>query len=199
MRPALAAWCSALRERSVPGTFLDAYLGYVNRDIGDFYALVRDHDGDPIELLRLPPDDVVVGAAVARHAEVSEDERVELPDDGYAGSLRALGERLRQTSEQYFQTDRVLVDTYNKTKHGAPLVRLFEVENPRAFEIVLRNRRANEEGQPPYQFAAFHVTRDEIAKMNTNVAAMTLSIRDAAAMTKVLLDAGLLFDEPQEV
>lgn len=192
-----AAWCYALRVRSVPGSFLDAYLDYANRDVGEFYALVRDHEGDPVELLRLPPDDEIVAATVARHSEVPEGEIADLPAEGYSDSLRALGERLREAAERYFDTDRVLVDTYNKTKHGAPMVRLFEPDNPRSFEVVMRNRRAGEEGQPPYQFASFTVNREETTKMKGNVDAMTLSIRDMAAMTKILLDAGLLFEDPE--
>jgi len=41
------------------------------------------------------------------------------------------------------------------------------------------------------------VERSEIEKMATNVNAMTLSIRDLASLTKVLLDAGLLYDESE--
>jgi hypothetical protein len=87
------------------------------------YKLVADHAVDLSDLLRLPLTDRIVELMMARHAD--------LPEEGYRESLRAQYDRLKEAANMYFQTDRVIVDAFNKTKHGAPMVRLFEPENPR--------------------------------------------------------------------
>src|SRR6266498_2023357 len=47
-----AAWAWSLRNRFEMGSFLDAYLGYSNRDVGEFYSRVADHEADLSDLLR---------------------------------------------------------------------------------------------------------------------------------------------------
>jgi hypothetical protein len=117
-----AAWAWALRSR-FDSTFLDAYLNYSNRDVGDFYTYVRDHEADLSDLLRLPPADRIVEIAVGRGGD--------LPEQGYHDSLDAQYRRLKEAAGMYFQTDRVIVDAYNKTKHGAPMIRCSSQTIPR--------------------------------------------------------------------
>jgi hypothetical protein len=191
-----AAWAWALRNRTEPGSFLDNYLGYTNRDVGDFYVLVRDHEGDLSDLLELPPPDEIVEQTLRRREDVPEEARADLPEgENFRQALDCAYERLKQAAEMYFADDRILIDTYNKTKHGAPMLRLFEPDNPRKFEVVMVSPGAREQGEAPYRFAGFTVTREEVTKMANNVDAMTLSIRDLASLTRILLDAGLLYDE----
>jgi hypothetical protein len=190
-----AAWAWALRNRSAPGSFLDGYLAYTNRNVRDFYALIRKHEGDLSSLLNLPSAAQIVEATLVRHQDIPEDERADLPEEGYRAALDSAYERLKQGAERYFADDRILIDTYNKTKHGAPMLRLFDTNNARKFEVVMRNPVAGQQGEAPYRFAGFTVDRAEIEKMANNVHAMTLSIRDLASLTKVLLDAGVLYDE----
>ena len=192
-----AAWAWALRHRTDPGSFLDGYIGYTNRNVGDFYAFIQEHEGDLSDLLNLPSAGQIVEATIARHQELAKEERADLPADGYRAALDSAYERLKQGADRYFADDRIVIDTYNKTKHGTPMLRLFEADNPRKFEVIMRNPAAEEQGEAPYRFAGFTVERSEIEKMATNVNAMTLSIRDLASLTKVLLDAGLLYDESE--
>jgi hypothetical protein len=88
------AWGWAIGSRSEHGSFLDAYLAYRNRDVGDFYVLVRDHERDLSDLLRLPPAEQIVAITMERNAE--------LPAEGYEASLRAQYDRLKEAAEQYF-------------------------------------------------------------------------------------------------
>lgn len=180
-----AAWAWALRNRCEKGSFLDAYLGYTNQDVGEFYTLVREHDGDLSDLLRLPDAEGIVALAMEREAD--------LPEQGYRESLRAVYDRLKEAADSYFTTDRVIVDAYNKTKHGAPMLRLFEPEDERKFEIVMGVRRPAEEDPRPYRFSAFTVSPEEIEKHRNNISVMTDHIRDIASLTKVLLDADALY------
>jgi hypothetical protein len=54
-------------------------------------------------------------------------------------------------------------------------------------------RRQPDADQPPYRFASFHATPEEVTKYRTNVEAMTISIRELAAITRVVFEAGLLY------
>ncbi len=121
----------------------------------------------------------------------------DLAEEGYRESLRAQYDRLKEAAGMYFQTDRVIIDAYNKTKHGAPMIRLFDRGNPTTYEIILRNPDRGE-GQPPYRFASFAVDDASIEKQRSNVEVMTTHIRDLAAVTTVLLDAGMLYEQPAE-
>jgi hypothetical protein len=185
-----AAWAWALRHRFEQGSFLDAYLGYSNQDIGNFYALVAGHDAGVSDLLRLPPVERIVEITMARNAS--------LPAAGYRESLRAQYERLRVAADMYFQNDRVIIDAYNKTKHGTPMVRLFEPDNPQRFEMVLRNPARAQPGEPPYRFASFAVDAESIDRQRNNVKMMTESIADLAGVTKILLEADALYAEPDD-
>jgi hypothetical protein len=184
-----AAWSWALQNRDARGSFLDAYLGYSNADVGRFYGVVRDHQGTVSGLLNLPPADEIVALAMDRLHE--------LPEEGYRDALRAQYDRLKEAAGMYFQTDRVIIDAYNKTKHGAPMVRLYDPDNPVKFELILRNPARDEDGVP-YRFAAFIVNDETIKTQYNNVDIMTTHIRDMASVTKVLFDAGALYpDEPE--
>lgn len=187
-----AAWAWSLRERTEPGSFLKEYLSYRPGVVGTLYALALDHEGDLSDLLRLPPQADIVAAAVGRQGE----EHAELPPQGYHDALAAQYERLKTTAGDYFRTDRILITTFNKTKHGVPMLRLFEPEDHRAFEFVMENPRAAEEAGRPFTFAAFHVNADEVAKYLNNVQRMTEAISELAAITKVLHDVGMLYPVP---
>jgi hypothetical protein len=180
-----AAWAWSLRNRFERGSFLDAYLGYANRDVGNFYKFVADHESDLSDLLGLPATERIIELTMAKHAE--------LPEEGYRDSLRAQYDRLKEAAGMYFETDRVIIDAYNKTKHGAPIVRLFEPDDPEKYEIILLNP-VRGEGEPPYRFASFAVNDESIEKQRNNVDVMTDHIRDLASVTKVLLEAGVLYE-----
>ncbi len=192
-----AAWGWSLRRRSRPGTFLTEYLSYQPGAVKKFYLLVRQHEGDASDLLCLPSRERIIEAEVARRVEVPHDEREDLSSEGYGDALDALYKRLKTTAEFYFAEDEILMATFNKTKHGAPMLQLFEAQNPRSFEFVMKNPCSAVEGEPPFRFAAFTVTRAEVDKYLNNVHVMTEAICGLAAITKVVHDAGLLYDQLQ--
>lgn len=190
-----AAWAWSLRNRTdQPGSFLDNYLNYSNRDIGSFYALVRNHQGDLSDLLRLPPRDQLVELSLAHQAEVPEEDRSEiLTAEDFITGLESQYVRLKASADEYFKADRVLIDTFNKTKHGAPILQLFEPDSDYEFEVVMPNPRASEEGEPPYKFAGFTIDDHEIQKLAHNIEVMTGDIADLASLTTILLESGVLF------
>lgn len=181
-----AAWAWALQRRFEKGSFLSAYLDYTNSDVGQFYKQVVGHTSDLSDLLLLPTAEQIAKSAMARSAE--------LPEEGYVDSLRAQYDRLKEAADMYFSTQRVIVDAYNKTKHGAPMVRLFEPENDLTFEIILRNRDPDDDR--PFRFASFVVNDETIEKQGNNVEVITNHCRDMAAVTKVLLEGGALYARP---
>jgi hypothetical protein len=185
-----AAWAIALRSRGEPGSFLAEYMGYENFEIGRFYEELQQHKGDLSDLLRLPSAETLIAIAIAREGE---DLAKNL--DGYSDSLKAMYQRLKMAADQYFENDRVVVDAYNKTKHGAPMIRLHAPANDDTFEILLRNPQRKEPGEPPYRFARFTATPDSAQRMLDNVTYMTGSIQELAVLTKLLSDSDLLFVE----
>ncbi len=191
-----AAWGWSLRKRSQPGSFLTEYLRYRPGDVKKFYCLVRHHEGDASSLLCLPSRERIIEATVARHEEVPHDEREALPSgERYGDALDTLYERLKMTAEIYCAEGGILVAAFNKTKHGAPMLQPFETQNPRSFEFVMKNPCSAVEGEPPFRFVAFTVTRSEVDKYLNNVHVMTEAIRELAGITKVVHDAGLLYDQ----
>ncbi len=190
-----AAWGWSLRKRSQPGSFLKEYLSYQPGVVKEFYSLVRQHEGDVSDLLCLPSRERIIEAVVAQHEEVPHDERENLSLEGYGDTLDALYERLKTTAEFYFAKDGIPVATFNKTKHGVPMLQLFEPQNPRTFEFVMKNPCSAVEGEPPFRFASFTVTPAEVDKYLNNVRVMTQAICELAVITKVVHDAGLLYDQ----
>lgn len=177
------AWAWALRNRFDRGSFIDAYLDYTNRDVDTFYAAVQTHEGDLSDLLRLPSSD-----------RVAEVEQVRMPAftaKGYEEGQVARYKRLKIAADLYFSNDRILTLTYNKTKHGAPMVRLLAPENFRQFEFVVPDRER--QGDDRYRLVKFTVDKRQIKTVATNVRSMTTSIQELAGMTKLLDMSGLLY------
>lgn len=50
--------------------------------------------------------------------------------------------------------------------------------------------------EPTYRFAAFTVNQESLDKQRNNVEVMTAHIRELASLTKVLLEAGALYEDP---
>ena len=100
--------------------------------------------------------------------------------------------RLKVAAELYSKDRRILTVAYNKTKHGAPMVRLLNPENFRQFEFVVPDR--NKSGDDRYQLAKFTVTKTMIETLEANIASMTTSIRELAGLTKLINMAGLLYE-----
>lgn len=178
------AWAWALRNRFDRGSFLDAYLDYRNNDVTGFYALVRDHEGDLTDLLRLPTLKRVSEVAKVRFPEWSEEQ--------FAAGWVARYERLKTAADLFFGHRGLLIQTYNKTKHGAPMVRVVEPENHRRFEFVLTAQ--DKTGDDRYELATFTLGPKLIAQLGNNVKSMTTSITELASLTNLLVMFGLLYE-----
>ncbi len=180
------AWAWALRNRFERESFIDAYLDYTNRDVSEFYAVVRDHTGDLVDLLNVPRPQRLDEIAQAKFPEMLSE------GESFAEGFAARYERLKKASELYFGHDRVLIDTYNKTKHGAPMVQLIEPDNHRRFEFVVPNR--SKSGDDRYSLATFLLDKTLIETLENNVSSMTMSITELAGLTRLLDMFGLLYE-----
>jgi hypothetical protein len=180
------AWAWSLRNRFQRGSFLDAYLAYRNADIEAFYKLVETHEGDLSGLLRLPSPNRI--AEAARKGPYPEFYADELLITGF--EMRYA--RMKDLAEMYFSNDRILIDTYNKTKHGAPMVRLVDRDNARQFEVIVAERPPI--SADPYLLAKFTVNKALITKLRSNIASITTSITELGRLTKLIDDVGLLYE-----
>ncbi len=178
------AWAWSVRNRFDRGSFIDAYLDYKNHEITAFYELVQDHDGDLRDLLRLPSAERVSAAMRPRHPLVT-------PEDFEEG-LAARYKRLKIAADLYFSDDRILIDTYNKTKHGAPMVRIVDPDDPRRFELIVPEQ--GKAGEERYQLTTFTVTKTSITTLEQNIASMTTSIQELAVLAKLLEMFGLFYE-----
>jgi hypothetical protein len=191
----LAALGIAVRKRSVPGSLLRTYLSYRPGAVGGFYRLVGRHEGDLIDLLRLPSADVLIGLAVSRQSDFGADGGFDISIGEFDASLSAVYDRFKVASEAFFESEQIQWLVYNKIKHGAPLLRLFEPENDLRFEIPMRNPAMDSPGATPYQFAAFTASQAQADKFLKNTLAMTGSIRELGVLVKLMSDSDLLFRE----
>jgi hypothetical protein len=182
-----AALGISIRDRTEPGSLLHKYVTYPLGEVRRFYEYVRDHDGDLTSLLNLPNAETIIALGAARQNDIGRD------IDKKAKALEDLYARFKEAASLYLMDDRIQVLVYNRTKHGSPMLRMFEPDNPRKFEFVMPNPRASEEGQPPYQFASFTVSREEADKWLENTRTMTIAIRELAVIVKLLHDANLLY------
>lgn len=186
----LAALAIAIRERTEPGSLLHRYVTYPLGDVPAFYARVQEHEGDLSDLLALPDMNVLIALAAARQDDMGRD------IEKYAITLDELRGRFTEVAEMYLKDDRLQVLVYNRTKHGSPMLRIFEPEDTRKFEIVCPNPEAKRDGESLYMFASFPVTRAEADKWLENTRAMTASMRELAVIVKLLKDSDLLYPPP---
>jgi hypothetical protein len=179
------AWAWAMRNRFRRGTFIDAYLDYMNRDVHAFYEFVRGHEGDVTDLLRLPPTDRIVEVAAATEMAFSADE--------FRAGLDARYARLKIAADLWFGHEGILIQAYNKTKHGAPMVRMTTPDDPRRFEFVVPDRQ--KQGDDRYRLVMFTLSRKTIDTLSNNVESMTASITELAGLTRLLSMVGLLYEQ----
>jgi hypothetical protein len=172
-----AAWAWALRHRFDYGCFLHAYLKYRPSDVGRLYEAVKDDDTDLCEFLLLPAADFLVDQVQLRVPEPNR--------EVFHSSLRANYKHLKEAAD--FKSDRVVIDAYNKTKHGMPLFR-FGDEN--RFEVMIRNPT---DELRPWRFAAFDASDPATATLASSVSAVHTWIGDLASIANVLSEADLLY------
>lgn len=172
------AWAWALRERHGNG-FLQAYLRYQVHDLRAFWKIVREHEGNLIELLRLP-----------------DATRIQSVLDGLPRTENTLDEilemrltNLKRAADQFFTEDELVVRVYNKLKHGIPIIRRDQSDH-RRFEVLIYQRGV--------QSARFTINADEIQKQQRNTQAYSNDLRDLASLTKILFDGGILYEGAEQ-
>jgi hypothetical protein len=163
-------------------------MTYTNRDVGNFYEFVRDHEADVTDLLRVP--------STARVARAAQDREESFSAKDFQAGLDARYSRLKLAADLYFSFDRILIDVYNKTKHGAPMVRLTAADDPRRFEFIVLDRE--KVGDDRYRLALFTLDKKTIATLGQNVESMTTSITELAGLTRLLNYFGLLYEQPHD-
>jgi hypothetical protein len=108
----MGAWGWAIRHRREAPLLLDAFLSYRVADVLDFYSIVSTHTGELRSLLDLPPTQDITDAF----------RRGGFPHSGMLSDFVKLERNLKQASEHYFHPQEAFVTTYNKAKHGAPIL-----------------------------------------------------------------------------
>lgn len=166
------AW--ALRERHDEG-FLSAYLRYQVRDVRAFWEIVRNHDGDLVSLLHLPPEDEI--ESVLAHLPKTEDTLSEI--------LAMRLANLKQGANQFFAENEIVISVYNKLKHGIPIIRENE-DDHRVFQVLLFKNGVGS--------ARFEITSQMIRKLHRNTQAWSTALRDLASLTKILFDGEILYE-----
>lgn len=106
------AWGWAIRNRAEAPLLLDAFLSYSVADVKAFYNVVSTHAGEISSLLKLPPTQEITDAF----------RRGGFPHAGLLADFTKLERSLTQASKQYFHPQEWFVNTYNKAKHGAPII-----------------------------------------------------------------------------
>lgn len=181
----LGSWGWAIANRKTKGSLMKAFLSVRTNHVGDFYRRVQADEGDVVDLLDLPSREDA-HAAIAKVAGTAE---IDFSIDEYEKSLETRYRNLKNAADQWFDDDRVIMEAYNKAKHGAALVRLFGSEDPRRFQIVLFDKATEE-----MRFANFTVTKELVLRMQRNVEAVTVAITELVGLVKILRDAGLLYE-----
>jgi hypothetical protein len=186
----LGAWGWALRYRFEFRLFLDGFLSYPTGAPSEFYrAVLDDADALLVSLLNLPSRDRIIRATRELNpAEMTAREVAEALD------LRV--GRLRQSAEQWFERDRVLLSNYNKAKHGVTMLRLPAHAHTEADFQVLAPQLDLEEIEAGrwYSVTRFEVTDDMIARTMNHIEHTTGSIQHLSIIAWALDDAGLLYE-----
>jgi hypothetical protein len=140
----LGAWGWSIRNRNSSRLLLDVFLSYAPGDVADFYRSVNGHESELSTLLRLPPTQTIT----------DEFRRRGVPHGPLLAEFSRVEANLAQAAEHYFHPDQLFVSTYNKAKHGAPIIRDPDLP-PEKFHILAPDPT----GQTRYRFTTLSSTR----------------------------------------
>jgi hypothetical protein len=106
---------------------------------------------------------------------------------------------LRQTAEQYFTHDSVLLTHYKKAKHGATMLRLDEHTNDELdFQMLAPQRDVDAIAEGKwYDVGLFRASEEMVARTLGNVRAATNSSQQLSTIAWALYSAELFYVEPE--
>jgi len=177
----MGAWGWAIRNRADAPLLIDAFLSYRVSDVSDFYATVAGHDGDLASLLRLPPTQAITDVLRKRGA----------PHGGLLSDFYALDENLKTAATHYFHPQEIFVLTYNKAKHGAPIVEDPDLP-PDGYLLMGPNLDSQSAGR--YAFYKFGSGDEIVAHTNKLVRWVSRSTQALVAFAEKLKTDGLLYE-----
>ena len=174
------AWGWAIRHRSQAPLLLDAFISYTVSDVAGFYRLVGGHSGELSSLLALPPTETITDALRKTghsHAELlAETDR--------------LFENFRTAATHYDHPQASFVTTYNKAKHGAPIVREDTLDSDQ-FLLIAPERDSDTVDR--YAFYGFRSSDAFVKRTLELVDWVTHSTQALVGFTRKLKAADLLY------
>jgi hypothetical protein len=186
----LGAWGWTIRRRAKFKLFMDGFLAYPHSAPGDFFRWVeQEPEGDRLDsliaLLDLPEREVLLDAMDVDWLAWTRDETRSV--------LEMTMFNLRQSASQYFVADQIILTQYNKAKHGATMVRTPGLTE-REFQVIAPHLRIKDENDDArYDITKFEVSGTLVERTRSNIEVVGGSIRILAAITRALLEAGLLY------
>ena len=176
----MGAWGWAIRSRSEAPLLIDAFLSYAPADVLTFYEFVSTHSGELRELLDLPPTQVITDAfrkGGTAHA-------------GLLGDFIKLDRNLKTASEHYFHPQEIFLTTYNKAKHGAPILHDSNLDDG---EFLIMAPERDPALSDRYAFYKFSSSDKMITRTLHLINWVTHSTQGLVSFARNLKNAGLLY------
>jgi hypothetical protein len=176
----MGAWGWAIRNRSEAPLLVDAFLSYSPSDVLGFYELAAAHSGELRELLNLPPTQEITDAF----------RKGGMPHAGLLSDFFKLERNLKTASEHYFHPQEIFLTTYNKAKHGAPILHDSKLDTG-DFLLMAPERDAAQTDR--YAFYKFSSSDTMMTRTLQLVSWVTHSTQGLVSFARNLRNAGLLY------
>lgn len=176
----MGAWGWAIRHRRKAPLLLDAFLSYGVVDVKGFFDVVSRHSGELSTLLALPPTQQITDAF----------RRGGFPHSGLLSEFSKLEGNLKQASGHYFHPEELFVTSYNKAKHGAPIVHSPKLKVGEFF-LIAPEREPGATGR--YTFFKFGSDDETVSHTLKLVRWVSGSTQALVSFARNLKAAGLLY------
>lgn len=175
----LGAWGWSIRHRREAPLILDAFLSYGVGDVRDFYEIVSTWTTELSDLLDLSPTQDITDAF----------RRGRFAHGPMLADFGKLEKNLKQASEHYFHPQELFVTSYNKAKHGAPIIHDSKL-GPGEFLLIAPQR---DPAAGRYEFLKFG-TGDEIVTHTMKLVRwVSQSTQALVSFARNLKTVGLLY------
>jgi hypothetical protein len=177
----LGAWGWSIRNRRDAPLLLDAFLSYEVGDVHGFYELVSSWTTELSDLLQLPPTQDITDAF----------RQGGFPHGPMLADFNRLEHNLRQASQHYFDPQQLFVTSYNKAKHGAPIIYDTKLAHGGDFFLIAPERAQAQTGR--YMFFKFG-SGDEIVEHTLKLVRwVSHSTQAVVSFARNLKTVGLLY------
>jgi hypothetical protein len=181
---AMGAWGWAIRHRRDAPLLLDAFLSYEPGEVLRFFENVAEAhaaDREVTTLLNLPPTQRIT----------DELRRYGAPHAPLLADLNALMHNFNEAARHYSHPEAIFVATYNKAKHGAPIIKDPTLPED-AFLLVGPNRTAPVSDR--YAFYKFQSSAEFVDRTLELVKWASLQTRALVNFILNVKKVGLLYD-----